>query len=230
MGEFGDVEEDQPRLPAHDVESDRPEDEADEDREDRLRNVVTAQPDEGGEREHHEREDLRVAELQRDGRQRRRERGEKDVRHGAADERGDRSSHQGDLRLARERKRPAVEGGGDGGGCAGNAEGDGGDRAAVHGAVVDRREENHRRSRGARDLLDHEREGEEDRHAVHGAEARHRPDEQADDHAEHREAEIDRLQGGDDPVEEKENDFHAGLLPASDRGEGAQVRLQRKIA
>ena len=109
------VKENQARLAGDDVEPDGGKHKADEDRVDRLRDVVAAEANEGREGEHHEGEFLLRPELQGEGRERRREEREKDNRDRAADEGGDGRRGQGLIGLAGLGHGSPVKDGGHGG-------------------------------------------------------------------------------------------------------------------
>ena len=109
----------------------------------------------------------------------RRRRDDQDERgHGAADERADRGDGQRGAGPALPRHLVPVDGGDGGGGLAGDAHEDGGDRAAVHGAVVDRRQ--HDDGAGRVEL---EGQRKEDRDAGDRADAGQRAHRRADDAA-----------------------------------------------
>ena len=110
MAEALDIEENQARRAGHHVIADSGENQPEADREDRLWNVITAQADEGRKGEQHQRKDFRVAELQRDGGQRRCKSREKNVRDRAADKGCNRSHHERAVRTARHGHGSAIEG------------------------------------------------------------------------------------------------------------------------
>ena len=90
--------------PAHDIETDRAQRKADADREERLRDVVTAETDEGRECQHHQGELLGRPECQRHRGKRRGKAGEEKHRDGAADERGGCGGNERLIRLAGKRE------------------------------------------------------------------------------------------------------------------------------
>ena len=131
-----------------------------------------------GEAEHGDPEYLGRAEEQRHLGQRRRQQHQREGAGDAAEGR----RHDRDLKreaaLALLRHRIAVEGRRDGRRRAGNAQQNGGDRAAIHGAVVDARHQAEGDER-----LQPEGEGHQNRNRHRGAEARHGADDDARDHA-----------------------------------------------
>ena len=92
--------------------------------------------------------------------------------------------------------------------CPGNAKRYRRDRPAIHGAVIDRGKEDHRRGRVPTDPLDHEGKGQQDGHAIHRTKSRHRPDKQAKHDTKDGQPEIHRLQGDQDTVEKSEKNVH----------------------
>ena len=183
---------------------------ADEDGEEGLRNVVAAQADEGGEGQHHEGEFFLRAKGQREGGQRRSRQGEEHDGNRATDEGGKRCGHQGLIAPARHGERSAVENCCDGCRCPWYAQRDGGDRAPVHGAVVDGSQEDDgsvgRYQEGQR---------QEDRHTVDGAQTRHGADEEADNAANDHHREVDRLNCLQQTAHKWfDNCFHVRLPPA----------------
>ena len=97
----------------------------------------------------------------------------------------------------------AVEGGGDGRRFARRVEQDRGDRAAVHGGVVDRRQHHH-----GGDRVHAEGERHEDRDPGRRPEARDDPDHHADQRADHEEHEVGGRQRDGHPEREIGEEIH----------------------
>ncbi len=115
--------------------------------------------------------------------------GEQNDRDGAADEGGNGRGHQRQAGAALQRQRSPVEGGGDRRRGARYPKRDRTDRAAIHRAVIDRGQKDDRRSRRHQ-----EGDRQQDRHAVHRTQARHRADEQTQRDADDDQQQVDRLQ------------------------------------
>ena len=131
-----------------------------------------------GQPEHHQGEELRRPEIQRDGGERR---GREDQHHGcdgAADERADRGDGERGAAAARFRHLVAVDRRDGGGALAGHVHQHGGDRAAIHGAVVDRRQHDDRAGR-----IELEGQRQQDCDAGDRPDARQHADRGADDAA-----------------------------------------------
>ena len=204
MHEAGHVEKDQPWLAADDVETDGRQHQTAQDRKHRLGYVVRTQTDERGESQKHQGEFFRRPEAKRELCKRRRKQGEKDDRNRAADERGSRRGHKGDIGLPLGCQWPAIKDRGDSRRSTGYAQGYRADRTAIHGAVVDRSQED---DRGVWRYQKGKRQ--QDGNAVHGPQTRQRADEQANHDPDHKHDEIDRLKGLAEPTDQVADDvFH----------------------
>jgi hypothetical protein len=220
------VEEDQARLAGDQVEADGAEHQTEGDHQDRLGDVVAAEPDEGGEGQQDQRKLFGRPEGQRHVRQRLSEQGEQHHRDGAAHERPHGGGDQRQAGLPLLRHRPAVEGGGDRRRGSGDSEQDGADRAAVHGAVVQGPQEDDRR--GGRHQESHRQQ---DGDAVDRPEARHCTHEQPDGDAENDHKKIKGTQRKREAVGQQRERFHGRLLEeesvqGEEKGFGDALRQQ----
>ena len=216
----GQVEKDQPRLAADDIEPHRRQGQAQKDGEKGFRDVVAAQPDEGSEGKNHQGEFLRRPEGERNVGQRWREQGEQHDGNRAADEGRASRRDQRPVGIALQRHGPAIEGRRDRGRGAGDAEHDRTDRAAIHRAIIKSAEKNdgacRRHEKGHR---------QQDSDAVDRPQTGHRPDKESGNAAKHDHQQIERLEGNQKAVIEKlENINHRSGSVSKPRGVSASIK------
>src|SRR5216683_4374683 len=188
LHQLGDPEG-QAELAGHDVEAGGGEDEAEQDRHQRLERVAAAQTDERRERQKLDREELGGPELQRDLGEERGEQGDQDDREEGADERRGEGGGECLPALPLARHRIAVEGGGHRPRLARDIEEDRGDGPTEERPPVEAREQDDGGGRRHR-----EGEREQDGHPVGPAEPGQHADHGAERDAEDGEPEIVRLQ------------------------------------
>ena len=175
---------------------------------DGLAQRAARQHDRADQAEHHQREVVGRAELERDLGERRREKRDHQRREAAGDERADRGDAERGAGAAAARHLVAVERGDDRGGLAGNVDQDRRGRAAVLRAVIDAGEHDHG---GCRLEIEGERQQHRDRR--HRADAGQHADQRAEEAAD--EAIDEVLPGDRDAEAEREigEGFHAPHEP-----------------
>ena len=119
----------------------------------------------------------------------------------------------------------AVERGHERAGVARDVEQDRGDAPAVLAADVDRRQQDERRLRRQ---LHGEGDGQQDRHAVDGAEPRQEPHHRADEGAHEGDEQVDGLRGDDEALREVVEGIHQAPAQSRPRGSVTSSSLSKK--